>query len=85
MSRTIQKQSSETENSVFLGRTLSIRTVDRRTGLPMIGVAKVAFDLVCGGRENGHDLDDWLQAESELVPPGSKLALVAGGVGLPAA
>lgn len=26
------------------------------------------------GREDGHDLEDWLQAESELVQPKSKRA-----------
>ena len=30
--------------------------------------------------ENGHDLEDWLQAESEVVPAGLKLSLIAEGV-----
>jgi hypothetical protein len=30
-------------------------------------VARRAYDLYCArGREHGHDVDDWLQAEREL-------------------
>lgn len=32
--------------------------------------------------EHGHDLDDWLQARSELLPAGFKLELLAIGVKL---
>lgn len=32
------------------------------------------------GRENGHDLEDWLQAEFELVSPRLMLELGAEGV-----
>lgn len=32
-----------------------------------------AYELyVLRGREDGHDLDDWLQAESEIVKPQRK-------------
>ena len=34
------------------------------------------------GGEHGHDLDDWLQARSELLPPGFKVELLANGVKL---
>ena len=34
------------------------------------------------GRESGHDLEDWLQAESELIPTRLKFALVPEGVKL---
>jgi len=27
------------------------------------------------GREDGHDLEDWMQAESEILSPGLKLEL----------
>ena len=34
------------------------------------------------GGEHGHDLDDWLQARSELLPSGFRLELLANGVKL---
>lgn len=44
-------------------------------------VRRRAYELYeLRGRENGHDLEDWLQAESELLPAGIHLALVAEGV-----
>ena len=40
-------------------------------------VRRRAYELYeLRGRENGHDLEDWLQAESEVVPAGLKLSLV---------
>lgn len=36
-------------------------------GVPDDDVAARAFELYCArGREHGHDLDDWLEAEREL-------------------
>lgn len=44
-------------------------------------VRRRAYELFeLRGREDGHDLEDWLQAESELVPAGLNLALVEEGV-----
>ena len=37
------------------------------------------------GREDGHDIEDWLRAESELDPLGLKVELVAQGINLRAA
>jgi len=40
-------------------------------------ISRRAFELYeLRGREDGHDLNDWLQAESELVPPRTKAAAV---------
>jgi len=49
-------------------------------------VLRRAYELYeLRGREDGHDLADWLQAESELVPVGLKFELVAQGINLLAA
>jgi hypothetical protein len=37
------------------------------------------------GREDGHDVEDWLQAELELLPPGVKRQLDPHGAKLVAA
>ena len=38
-------------------------------------VRRRAYELYeLRGRENGHDLEDWLQAESEVIPAGLSLA-----------
>ena len=46
-------------------------------------VLRRAYELYeLRGREDGHDLEDWLRAESELVPLGLKFELVAQGINL---
>jgi len=38
-------------------------------------IARRAYELyVWRGREDGHDLDDWLQAEAEIVGEAAKAA-----------
>jgi len=50
----------------------TLSTGTRATGSPVDTQEQVrrrAFELYeQRGREDGHDLDDWLQAESELAP-----------------
>jgi len=46
---------------------------DKQTGVSLVDleeqVRRRAYELYEGrGKENGHELEDWLQAESELVP-----------------
>ena len=49
-------------------------------------VRRRAYELYeLRGTENGYDLDDWLKAESEIVPLGLKFELVAQGLNLLAA
>ena len=44
-------------------------------------VRRRAYELYeLRGKENGHDLEDWLQAESEVVPARLKMSLVPEGV-----
>jgi len=51
---------------VHLPATASLATPSG-PGLNHDAVAVRAFELYCErGREDGHDLDDWLQAEREL-------------------
>jgi len=50
------------------------------------GVRLRAYELYeRRGRENGHDVEDWLQAESEVLPKGRKLKPVAPGIWVGAA
>jgi hypothetical protein len=47
---------------------------DRKANLAT-DIAKRAFELYCErGRQNGHDVDDWLQAERELQETASSTA-----------
>ena len=49
-------------------------------------VRRRAYDLYeRRGREEGHDVEDWLQAEAEIVPAGLKLKPVAPGIWVGAA
>ena len=61
--------------------TSAISTSSTKTQAPISTVdvqeqvRRRAFELYeLRGREDGHDLDDWLQAESELVQQRAKVA-----------
>jgi hypothetical protein len=50
------------------------------------GVRRRAYELYeRRGKEDGHDVDDWLQAESEVIPKRRKLKAVAPGIWVGAA
>jgi hypothetical protein len=54
-------------------------TMETQTAEPPLDlqeqIRRRAFELYeLRGREDGHDLDDWLQAESELAQLGTKAA-----------
>lgn len=72
-----------TLDAAYLSRTKGLRA------LLLVGVAandenllqRRAFELYeLRGREEGHDLDDWLQAESEFVQQKTKAAAAQGTV-----
>lgn len=45
------------------------------SGMPDGDIARRAFELYCDrGREDGHDVDDWLNAERELRDASSSSA-----------
>ena len=62
------KSSKTPKNVVAMPRpALTSRMASQPTGPSATQVAKRAFELYCErGRQDGRDLDDWLQAEREL-------------------
>jgi hypothetical protein len=58
------------------GPESSAQGLDKATELTALDIARRAFEIYCDrGRQHGHDVDDWLQAERELR--GSAEAAVA--------
>ena len=60
---------------------LTMPSVESPTVVPVTSfvteddIARRAFELYCDrGREDGHDVDDWLTAERELRDPASSSA-----------
>ena len=56
-----------TDNVLTMPALESPNTVAIASGVTEGDIARRAFELYCDrGREDGHDVDDWLNAEREL-------------------
>ena len=56
-----------TDNVLTMPAPKSPNTVAIASGVTEGDIARRAFELYCDrGREDGHDVDDWLNAEREL-------------------
>ena len=56
-----------TDNVLTMPAWESPTTMAIALGVPEGDIARRAFELYCDrGREDGHDVDDWLNAEREL-------------------
>ena len=61
---------TKTSNAVTLAAGLSATSSRRATGTNA-DIACRAYDIyLARGREHGHDVEDWVQAERELRGPG---------------
>jgi Protein of unknown function (DUF2934) len=57
----------KTDNVLTMPSVESPIAPTMRSGVPENDIARRAFELYCDrGRQDGHDIDDWLTAEREL-------------------
>jgi hypothetical protein len=57
----------KTDNVVTMASLESPTAVPTASVMPQDDIARRAYELYCDrGREDGHDVDDWLNAEREL-------------------
>ena len=64
-----------TDNVLTMPATESPTAVAVASGVTEGDIARRAFELYCDrGREDGHDVDDWLNAERELRDASSSSA-----------
>jgi len=67
------KSMRKTTKVVAIPRLVSATSVSSR--LTDTDIAKRAFELYCDrGRQNGYDVEDWLQAERELLEKANSTA-----------
>ena len=67
------KSMRKTTKVVAIPRLVSATSVSSR--LTDTDIAKRAFELYCDrGRQDGYDIEDWLQAERELVEKSNSTA-----------
>ena len=64
-----------TDNVLTMPAVESDTGVPSASGIGEADIARRAFELYCErGREDGHDVDDWLNAERELREAASSTA-----------
>jgi hypothetical protein len=57
----------KTDNVLTMPPLVSAPAAEIASGVAESDIARRAFELYCDrGREDGHDVDDWLNAEREL-------------------